>query len=313
VGGGLFNTIKADYATVGGGQYISVTGEAATVAGGSWITATGNYAGVGGGRRNTASGYAATVSGGNNNAAISEYTVVSGGSANVASGFGATVGGGIGNTAAGDFSFVVGRQAANTNSAHGSVFLFADATGPAFFSTAANQFRARATGGVQFVTGIDGSGNPTAGVEVVAGGGSWSSLSDRNLKANFVPVDGQAVLAKVAVLPLSTWNYMAQDTAIRHIGPMAQDFYAAFGVGEDDTHITTIDADGVALAAIQGLNDVVQAKDARIVALEARVQALEQNTGMGSSASGTGIWNAIGLTLAGLLVSAAILYRKARP
>ncbi len=64
-----------------------------------------------------------------------------------------------------------------------------------------------------------------------------------------------------------TWNYRSQDAAIRHIGPVAQDFYAAFGVGEDDRHISTIDADGVALAAIQGLYQVVQQKETRIADL----------------------------------------------
>ncbi|MBK8128134.1 MAG: hypothetical protein IPK53_04070 [bacterium] len=44
-----------------------------------------------------------------------------------------------------------------------------------------------------------------------------------------------------------------QDDGIRHIGPMAQDFYAAFGIGESDTTITTIDADGVLFAAVQEL------------------------------------------------------------
>jgi trimeric autotransporter adhesin len=91
-------------------------------------------------------------------------------------------------------------------------------------------------------------------------------------------VDGRAVLDAVAAMPISTWNYIAQDESIRHIGPMAQDFYAAFGVGEDDTHITTIDGDGVALAAIQGLNEIVQEKEAHIAALEARLTALEQGT-----------------------------------
>lgn len=98
------------------------------------------------------------------------------------------------------------------------------------------------------------------------------SLSDRNSKTNSVPVDGRDVLEKVATLPIATWNYKSQDQSIRHIGPMAQDFHTAFGVGEDEKHITSVDADGVALAAIQGLNqkleEQLQAKEARIDALE---------------------------------------------
>jgi hypothetical protein len=79
------------------------------------------------------------------------------------------------------------------------------------------------------------------------------------------------VLAKVAVLPISSWHY-TNDVATPHVGPMAQDFYAAFNLGADDKHITTTDEFGVALAAIQGLNEKVeseaQARDARIAALE---------------------------------------------
>ena len=101
------------------------------------------------------------------------------------------------------------------------------------------------------------------------------ALSDRNSKANFAAVDARAVVEKLAQIPISTWNYKTQDAAIRHIGPMAQDFAAAFGVGEDDTHITTIDADGVSLAAIQGLYQIVQEKDQRIAQLESEVAQLK--------------------------------------
>lgn len=109
--------------------------------------------------------------------------------------------------------------------------------------------------------------------------GTFVSSSDRNVKENFAPVEPRAVLAKVAALPLSSWNYKA-DAATRHVGPMAQDFYAAFGVGPDDKHIATVDADGVALAAIQGLNQKLEAavaeKDVRIAGLERRLAALEK-------------------------------------
>jgi hypothetical protein len=116
------------------------------------------------------------------------------------------------------------------------------------------------------------NGQITAGVQLTAGSGTWSSYSDRNAKANFSAVDTRAVLEKLARIPLETWNYKAQADSIRHIGPMAQDFAAAFGVGDDDTHITTVDADGVALAAIQGLNQKVEARSQRS---EDRIQKLE--------------------------------------
>jgi Chaperone of endosialidase len=74
-----------------------------------------------------------------------------------------------------------------------------------------------------------------------------------NPKENFRDLDGQDVLAKIASMPIREWNYKAQDAAVRHVGPTAQDFHAAFGLGEDPLRISTIDADGIALAAIQAL------------------------------------------------------------
>ena len=108
----------------------------------------------------------------------------------------------------------------------------------------------RASGGVYLYT----NGGQTTGVFVAGGSGTWSSVSDRNAKANVEPVDAQRVLDRVAALPISTWNSRTQESGIRHLGPMAQDFRSAFGLGENDTTIATVDAQGVALAAIQGLN-----------------------------------------------------------
>ena len=117
--------------------------------------------------------------------------------------------------------------------------------------------RLRASGGTIFFSTSD----QTNGVVLGAGTGTWSSLSDRNAKENFAPVDGLEVLERLAAIPVETWNYKTQDDAIRHMGPMAQDFAAAFGLGADEKRITTIDADGVALAAIQGLHQLAKAKD----------------------------------------------------
>jgi hypothetical protein len=109
--------------------------------------------------------------------------------------------------------------------------------------------------------------------------GTFVSASDRNLKENFSPIDPRVVLDRVAALPISAWNYK-EDPSARHIGPMAQDFHAAFNIGLDDKHIATVDADGVALAAIQGLNQKLQseldAKTARIDTLEQRLAELER-------------------------------------
>jgi trimeric autotransporter adhesin len=239
---------------------------------------------VGGGESNHAGGWDATVGGGDHNTAAGSYATVGGGTHNIAAGSYATVGGGTVNTAAGDYSFVVGRRTANTNADHDGVFLFADSNDFDFPSTAANQFRVRAIGGAQIVTGIDGSGNPTWTCSVV-NGNSWSCSSDRNLKENFTTVNGRDVLNRLSEVPILSWNAKGTDPNVKHLGPMAQDFYHAFNVGEDDTHISTIDLDGVSLAAIQGLYQIAQEKEARIGELEARLTALEQHMGTTQSSA----------------------------
>ena len=118
----------------------------------------------------------------------------------------------------------------------------------------------------------------TAGVTLTAGGGTWNSLSDRNSKDNLQPVDSIDILDKVAGLPVTTWNYRTQDPSIRHIGPMAQDFYAAFNVGEDEKHIATLDESGVALAAIQGLYQKLVVSEASLIQKDAQIKALQTRT-----------------------------------
>ena len=99
--------------------------------------------------------------------------------------------------------------------------------------------------------------------------------SDRNAKEQFKPVNARDVLEKVARLPISEWQYKTVGDA-RHFGPMAQDFREAFALGRDEKHITSVDADGVALAAIQGLNEKVVEKDAELARLKAENQTLAE-------------------------------------
>jgi hypothetical protein len=96
--------------------------------------------------------------------------------------------------------------------------------------------------------------------------------SDRNVKEAFETTDPLLILQRLSDLPIQTWSYKWNDAAIRHIGPMAQDFAAAFGVGEDDKHICPVDAQGVAFAAIQGLYHIVQEKEAQTESLQAQLQ-----------------------------------------
>jgi hypothetical protein len=103
---------------------------------------------------------------------------------------------------------------------------------------------------------------------------AFVTSSDRNVKENFRPVSTREILDKVTSLPVPRWNFK-QDKSGEHIGPMAQDFYAAFAVGPDDKHITTVDEGGIALAAIQGLNEKVEKKDATIREQSAEIAALK--------------------------------------
>jgi FG-GAP repeat. len=105
--------------------------------------------------------------------------------------------------------------------------------------------------------------------------GTFVSASDRNLKQDFSDVNSGAVLEKVAQLPIQTWAYK-NDPSTKHLGPMAQDFYAAFAVGPDDKHITTVDESGVALAAIQGLNQKLEKQRAENAELKRRLEMLEK-------------------------------------
>ena len=101
-------------------------------------------------------------------------------------------------------------------------------------------------------------------------------MSDRNLKRDVEPVDDQAVLERVAKMPVSTWSYKSDDPSVRHLGPMAQDFYAAFGLGDTDRAYNSIDAHGVALAAIKALYERSRELDARIEQLEHENQELRK-------------------------------------
>ncbi len=275
IGGSSNNAVTAGAggATIAGGGGIgaanlnSVTDDFGTVGGG-----VGNRAGNNSG--STTDAHYATVSGGVSNTASGVASTVSGGGFNTASGSFSTVAGGLNNTASGGFSFAAGQHA-NTNS-HSGTFVWGDfSSGSDVTATADNQFVARANGGVIFYS----NSALTSGVQLVTGNGSWSSLSDRNVKDHFSSVDARALLAQVAALPITSWNYRSQDTSIRHIGPMAQDFFSAFKVGEDDHHIDNIDESGVALAAIQGLNQKLEQelkqKEDEIQLLKLRLEKLE--------------------------------------
>lgn len=106
----------------------------------------------------------------------------------------------------------------------------------------------------------------------LSNGGTWTNASSRTLKQNFAPVDTVAMLEKLVALPITTWTYKT-STEGTHIGPIAEDFKASFGLAGDGKSIATVDADGVALAAIQGLNAKLENENAQ---LRARMAVIEQ-------------------------------------
>jgi trimeric autotransporter adhesin len=253
VSGGEQNVIRENgtFATVGGGGYNTASGFGSVVAGGGGL----HFEDGDENRGNTAAGRWSGVLGGADNVAGALFTMVGGGEFNRANGDYAVVPGGLDNRATGVLSFAAGWGA---QALHNGAWVWGDnsPTGGELplASTTNNQFIARAAGGVRFFT----DKGATTGAELAPGSGSWSTLSDRNAKENFSGANPRDVLAKLVALPLAIWNYKTQDPSIRHIGPVAQDFHAAFGVGEDERRISSVDADGVALAAIQGLNQKVE-------------------------------------------------------
>jgi hypothetical protein len=311
VGGGSFNTNAGDHATIGGGAWnvieegaagafigsgnrnrIGVGAFNATLGGGSGNRIAAAHAAIGGGEDHEigADAFWATISGGaDNGVAPGAYSATIGGGGDnqvLSNAWFATIPGGAENTAGGPYSFAAGRAA---QALHEGAFVWADSLtgilghGVPFPSTHASEFSVRATGGVRFVSAADTNGSNLAGVTLTPGSGTWSSLSDRNAKENLAPADTRAILDKLVALPLASWNYKAQSPAIRHLGPMAQDFHAAFGLGENDRTITTVDADGVALAAIQGLDqklsEELKRRDAENAELRQTVQELKRLIG----------------------------------
>jgi hypothetical protein len=320
VGGGLFNTASGTRATVGGGWGNTASEGDATVGGGQSNTANGQFATVGGGSLNTASGTRATVGGGQSNTASGTRATVGGGENNTASGQFATVGGGENNTAAGNYSFAAGRRAKANNP---GCFVWGDSTNADVTCSNDNRTIFRSSGGYYIYT----NAVLTSGMFLSSGGSSWNAVSRRALKENFAPVDTRRLLARLAQIEITTWNYRSQGPAIRHIGPMADEFNALVdGLGgEGKDYINSLDADGVALAAIQGLYGLVQEKDAEIASLRAenaklndRLAAIEQAL----QANGTPVRVAaspavlpqggialLGM-LGGLVIGGAIVYRR---
>lgn len=289
VSGGVNNTASAEMATVGGGNVNVASSPWATVGGGVDNTSSGNMATIGGGQSNRATGDGATIPGGTGNAATTKAFAA--GTRAKANHTGAFVwadatDANFASTADNQFLVRAGGGVGINTSAPGGVLGVNTANGQVSITDGPFTPELVMTGGpapgilrvrnaLEIWNGPGGAGaldvrdvNGVATIGLNGGTGvincvALNQTSDRNAKENFTPVDSRAILDKVAALPISRWNFK-QDREPQHVGPMAQDFHAAFGLGTDERHIATVDADGVALAAIQGLNDKVEERSRKL-------------------------------------------------
>jgi hypothetical protein len=267
VGGGQSNSASALATFVGGGAQNNATASHATVGGGSSNDATATQATVGGGGSNEASGHSSTVGGGMMNEATMAGATVAGGNTNHAYGAYSMVPGGLYNTAGANMSLAAGHWA---QANHRGSFVWSDSatsSGEAVQTTGTDQFRVRARGGTWFFS----NAGMTTGATLAAGSNSWASACDRANKEDFRPVDRRELLERVAALPVQNYKMRDQLDGTRHIGPVAQDFAAAFGAGENNTTINMADADGVLFAAVQALYEQNRAQQAQIDALLAEL------------------------------------------
>lgn len=318
IGGGYVNAAKGNYATVGGGEgnVVSAGSLSGTVAGGYNNVASGLQGStVGGGENNVASGWDAAVVGGNANTASGQGATAAGGYGNTAGGLNSFAAG-EGAYATHDRSFVwadaesiLGFHSDRPNQfkiqAAGGVYM--SVSGSSGLRPAALEVNSTSTNGVAifadcstgssdstFVTVNTGTGDLIRGFSGPSGGALVFKVqndgtvvskgviltSDRNAKEHFASISPSQILAKVAELPISEWNYKA-EAGVRHLGPMAQDFQAAFGLnGLDDKHISVVDEGGVALAAIQGLNQKLEERartfESRLQQKDSEIQQLQQ-------------------------------------
>ncbi len=259
IGGGQQNAIltNAPWSTIGGGRQNSIRAHAqyATIGGGTFnIIEAALYTMIGGGGLNiiyTNAHYSTIMGGGANSIRTNaQYATIAGGRANR-----------VGPNATN--AFAAGRQAVAN---HRGAFVWGDDTSAEIASTTINQVTFRASSGYR----IFSNSGATLGAQLFANATAWSVLSDREAKENFAPIQTAEILTKLAALPLAEWSYRDDPTHRRYIGPVAQDFHAAFGLG-DDTTISTLDADGVALAAIQALAKKNDALGMMNAALEKKV------------------------------------------
>ncbi len=312
-----FNSIARGSVAIAMGSSAIASGDAATAFGQS-TTASGNVAtalgnGTTASGNNSTSMGASTIASGNNSLAVGfqttasnnnsvalGYETIASGSISAAMGTGTTASGaaslatgtvttasGLSSTAMGNYTTASGNYSTalgnyvSTDSKTGSFAIGDMSSSETVLNVIENnQMMMRFANGYKLYS----NSSATVGVEVAAGGNSWSTISDRRKKENFSPVNGEEFLKKIAKFNLTSWNYKGQDSkTFRHYGPMAQDFYAAFGkdsygtVGNDTT-INQADMEGVSFVAIQALERRTQEQTAEIEALKKENAMLKSQT-----------------------------------
>jgi len=213
-----------------------------SIASGSYTTAGGN---------SNATDYYATALGAGSTATGSYDTSI-GSTAKTGGGSSLALGNNV--TAGGYASVAIGTNIVNPGNAY--LVTLADGSTNTLVNSTSGQLMTRFAGGYRFFT----NNTSSAGVMLLPGGNSWSAISDKRKKENFNRVNGEDLLAKIDTLYLGSWNYKGQSPKLyRHYGPMAQDFYQAFGKDSlgnigNDTTIAGADIDGVILIGVQALN-----------------------------------------------------------
>lgn len=235
---------------------------------GSGVTVSGT-AGFSSGASNVCSGFACTAIG---------YTVRAGGQGSVALGYRTT--------ANNDYSVAIGYRASN-NTHTGTMAMGDESTTDSVRNQADNEFRIRYNGGIRLRVSTAANGNTpgaggNVGCDLTVAVPSWTCASSRTLKENFRNVDGEDVLKRLKSIPVTTWSMRGADREVRHLGPVAEDFYKAFPLGLGNTTIGMGDIDGVNLAAAKALEarttalqKQLKAKDAEIAKLKSQSASLE--------------------------------------
>jgi hypothetical protein len=219
---------------------------------GSGVTVSGT-AGFSAGASNVCSGFACTAIG---------YTVRAGGQGSVALGYRTT--------ANNDYAVALGYRASN-NTHTGTMVMGDESTTDSVRNQADNEFRIRYNGGIRLRVSTAANGNTpgaggNVGCDLTVAVPSWTCASSRTLKENYEPVSGEDVLIRLRSVPITTWNMIGGDAEVRHLGPVAEDFYQAFPLGLGPTTIGMGDIDGVNLAAAKAL-------EARTVDLQTQLNA----------------------------------------